>query len=143
MSVGGLTTEAAYPYTSYYADTGTCNTSDTDYVVDVTAYHVLKGETSMENHVLSTGPLSVCLDASAWSSYTSGVVSTCGKSIDHCVQVVGVNMDEGYWIVRNSWGTKWGQEGFIYLSTVCTSTQRIFLTFLCVPFAILRITLNH
>lgn len=118
MGAGGLTTDSQYPYSSYYAVSGTCNTEETDYAVTLTGYHVLDGESSMESHLLSTGPLSVCLDASLWSSYTSGIVKNCGRSIDHCVQVVGVNLDEGYYIVRNSWGTAWGQSGFIYLSTV-------------------------
>jgi C1A family cysteine protease len=127
MKAGGLTTEALYPYSSYYASSGTCNTADTDYAVKLSTYHVLDSETSMESHLLSTGPLSVCLDASLWSSYSSGIVKNCGKSIDHCVQVAGINLDEGYYIVRNSWGTKWGESGFIYLSTVrlyCTFPMR-------------------
>lgn len=118
MKAGGLTTEALYPYSSYYASSGTCNTAATDYAVKVSNFHVLDSETSMESHLLSTGPLSVCLDASLWSSYSSGIVKNCGKSIDHCVQVTGINLDEGYYTVRNSWGTKWGESGFIYLSTV-------------------------
>lgn len=53
----------------------------------------------MEAHVLNVGPLSVCLDASTWHSYTNGTLSTCGDSVDHCVQAVGLNKAEGYWIV--------------------------------------------
>ena len=44
-------------------------------------------------------------------------MSTCDTNVDHCVQVVGVNLDDGYWIVRNSWGTEWGIDGYIYLKT--------------------------
>jgi C1A family cysteine protease len=118
MKAGGLAKEVDYPYTSYYSAAGVCNAIKSNYAVTVKNFYVLKGESSMESHVLSTGPLSVCLDASLWSSYSSGVISSCGKTIDHCVQVVGINLKEGYWIVRNSWGTKWGNKGFIYLSTV-------------------------
>ena len=117
-SAGGLTTEADYPYTSYYAETGTCDASSDNYVVTVDDFYIVKGETAMENYVLSTGPLSVCLDASDWSSYKSGIVTSCGTDVDHCVQVVGVNMDDGYWIIRNSWGTTWGLDGYIWLATV-------------------------
>lgn len=46
------------------------------------------GEDEMEAYVKSTGPLSVCLDASAWSSYKSGIVSACNTTVDHCVQVL-------------------------------------------------------
>ena len=69
------------------------------------------------DYVLSTGPLSVCLDASEWGSYTSGVMASCGTDVDHCVQVVGVDTENGYWIVRNSWGGHFGDDGYIYLKT--------------------------
>lgn len=118
MKAGGLAKESDYPYTSYYSTPAMCNAANSSFAVTVKDYYVLKGETSMESHVLSTGPLSVCVDASLWSSYSSGIVSSCGHKIDHCAQVVGINREEGYWIVRNSWGTKWGNKGFIFLSTV-------------------------
>jgi C1A family cysteine protease len=72
----------------------------------------------MASYVQSTGPLSVCLDASSWSSYTSGIMSSCGDSVDHCVQAVGVYpaSTDGYWKVRNSWGTSWGESGYIRLA---------------------------
>lgn len=117
MSAGGIETESMYPYTSYYDKTGTCSSNSSDYVVTVSSYTKIADEDSMISYVLSTGPLSVCLDASSWSSYVSGVITTCGKDVDHCVQAVGINTDEGYWIVRNSWGTEWGDAGYIYLAS--------------------------
>ena len=41
----------------------------------------------MKNYVLSTGPVSVCIDASEWETYQSGVVASCGSDVNHCVQV--------------------------------------------------------
>ena len=116
-SAGGLNSVNDYPYSSFYGTTGNCVATTTNYVVTVDGYYAVEGEEDMKNYVLSTGPLSICLDASDWSTYQTGVISSCGTDIDHCVQVVGVNTDEGYWIVRNSWGTSWGQNGFIYLKT--------------------------
>lgn len=86
--------------------------------VTVTDYYLLSSEEAMEKHVLTTGPLSACVDASTWTSYTSGVMSVCGHNVDHCVQIVGVDTDEGYWLIRNSWGTSWGINGYIKLSLV-------------------------
>jgi C1A family cysteine protease len=114
-SAGGLNTATEYPYASFYGTTGNCITTKTNYVVTVDGYYAVEGEEDMKNYVMSTGPLSICLDASDWATYQSGVVSVCGTDIDHCVQVVGINTEEGYWKVRNSWGTTWGQEGYIYL----------------------------
>ena len=68
----------------------------------------------MASYVQSTGPLSVCVDANNWNSYTGGIMSVCGTSVDHCVQAVGVDASS-YWKVRNSWGTSWGESGFIRL----------------------------
>ena len=77
--------------------------------MNLNAVYSYDNEADMLAHVLSTGPLSVCLDASSWSSYSSGVLTTCGDSVDHCVQLVGYNDNSDksqvsdYWIIRNSW----------------------------------------
>lgn len=124
-SAGGQETEASYPYTSYSGSTGTCKVNSKDFVVKITGYSTIGGasasaiESNMASYVQATGPLSVCLDASTWSSYTSGIMSaaTCGTSVDHCVQAVGVEAGTGgYWKVRNQWGTSWGENGFIRLA---------------------------
>jgi len=113
---GGIETDADYPYTSYFGVTGTCSSDSTKFVVTPTGYTTISGESSMAAYVQSTGPLSVCVDASNWSSYTSGILKVCGNSVDHCVQAVGVDVSGGYWKVRNSWGTSWGESGYIQLA---------------------------
>jgi len=122
---GGLETDANYPYTSYQGTTGTCKSSSSKYVVTVTGYTTISGETNMANYMLDSGPLSVCLDASSWNSYSGGIMSVCGKSVDHCVQAVGVDTSS-YWKVRNSWGTGWGESGYIrlkYGANTCAITS--------------------
>ena len=70
--------------------------------------------------------MSIAVDASQWSTYTGGVVNSCGTDIDHAVQAVGVDTGaNGYWKVRNSWGSSWGESGFIrlaYGSDMCAIT---------------------
>jgi C1A family cysteine protease len=115
---GGLETDADYPYTSATGNSGTCKSNSDDYKVTVTKYYTVQGENQMAQYMQSTGPLSVCLDASSWQTYRSGILpaSQCGNSVDHCVQAVGVDTSSnGYWKVRNSWGTSWGEKGFIRL----------------------------
>jgi C1A family cysteine protease len=117
----GIETDADYPYTSGKAGvTGTCEADSSKFVVKTTGYTTVSssasGESSMATYVGSTGPLSICVDANSWSSYTGGIMSTCGQSVDHCVQAVGIDTGAGYWKVRNSWGTSWGESGYILLA---------------------------
>jgi len=116
-NAGGIVTEATYPYTSYYGTTGTCKVDVSKAVIKVNGYTTVKGESAMASYMQSTGPLSVCLDASSWNSYKGGIMTVCGNSVDHCVQAVGVDASSnGYWKVRNSWGPGWGESGYIRLA---------------------------
>jgi len=122
---GGIEQEKDYPYTSSSGITGKCSVVASKEVITVSGYTTVKGEASMASYVQSTGPLSVCVDASSWNSYNSGIMSVCGKSVDHCVQAVGVDASS-YWKVRNSWGTTWGESGYIrlkYGSNTCAITN--------------------
>lgn len=110
---GGLAQEKDYPYTA--PPTGRCNANSSKFVVGVTKYTTIRGESNMASYVTSTGPLSICLDASSWSTYTGGIMSTCGRQVNHCVQAVGVDTSS-YWKVRNSWGVTWGENGYIRLA---------------------------
>ena len=118
----GLVSDDAYAYTSgTTGKTGTCSIpTDATPLVYVQGYeNVASGaddEDAMAQYVDTTGPLSIVVDASTWSSYTSGIMSTCGTNLDHAVQVVGVDSAAGYWKVRNSWGTSWGEAGYIRLA---------------------------
>ncbi|CAH2053310.1 unnamed protein product [Thlaspi arvense] len=65
-------------------------------------------------------PVSVAIEASGreFQLYKSGVITgTCGISLDHGVVVVGYGSSSGedYWIIRNSWGSNWGESGYIRL----------------------------
>mmetsp|Transcript_7399 Transcript_7399/g.10994 ORF Transcript_7399/g.10994 Transcript_7399/m.10994 type:complete len:333 (+) Transcript_7399:106-1104(+) len=118
-STGGLVQDSDYPYTkkTYEGITGACEVDTSLDVVSITGYTQIKGETNMANYMLATGPLSVCVAAEVWNSYTGGIMSVCPGGVDHCVQAVGVNTGaNGYWKVRNSWGTRWGESGYIRLA---------------------------
>ena len=89
---GGIETESAYPYSSYQGTTGKCAANSAKFVVtNVAGYAKVSGESTMASYVQTTGPLSICIDASTWNSYTGGIRSSCGKSINHAVQAVGVD----------------------------------------------------
>ena len=73
---------------------------------------------------LAFRPLSVALCADGWQSYSSGVFSVCGTSVNHGVLLVGVTSTT--WLIKNSWGAGWGQQGFMYLdATNGANTCRI------------------
>ncbi len=117
IRAGGIATDESYPYTSYQGVTGTCKDSSVSKVVGISGFTTISGESQMASYVQSTGPVSVCLDANNFNSYTGGIMTVCGQEVDHCVQAVGVDASSGgYWIVRNSWGSKWGESGYIRLA---------------------------
>ena len=71
----------------------------------------------MKTALGSTGPVSISIDATNWSLYRSGVFSNCGTTVlNHAVVVIGYQAD-GTWIVRNSWGASWGEQGHIRLAS--------------------------
>ena len=63
---------------------------------------------------LASRPIGVSVDANNWSPYKSGIFSNCKKDLDHNVLLVGVT--DSYWKIKNSWGSDWGENGFIRLA---------------------------
>jgi len=119
QSAGGIETEQAYPYTAEGGQSGSCNFNQGSVVATVTNQgQSIAGESGIYQQLSTGGPVSVCVDASQWSSYQGGVLTSCTNNVDHCVQATGYanyNTGNAYWIVRNSWGTDWGENGFIWI----------------------------
>jgi C1A family cysteine protease len=118
-SAPGLDFESAYPYTAGGGNAGSCQFPQGSVGVTPTGpVDVADGqENQLQSFLQNSGPPSVCVDASSWSSYTGGVLSSCGCNIDHAVQATGISADGSYYIVRNSWNTDWGINGLIWLAT--------------------------
>ena len=57
------------------------------------------------------GPVTVAVDALFWGFYKEGIYDNCGNEVNHGVLVVGAYED--YWLVKNSWGIQWGDNGYI------------------------------
>ena len=78
----------------------------------------------LNSYLSNDGPLSICVNAANWNDYVGGIMTIegCGDysygALDHCVQLVGYNIssDNPYYLVRNSWATNWGEDGYIRLS---------------------------
>lgn len=119
ISNGGLTTEAGYPYTA--TGPNTCNVQ-TPLASTITSYcDVTSGSETALINAVAQQPVSVAIEAdqSCFQFYSSGVMSdpSCGTQLDHGVLAVGFGVVGGvkYWNVKNSWGTSWGNNGYIWL----------------------------
>ena len=115
-------TEASYPYTSgSTGTTGACKYVSSAGVGKVTGYGQCGTDTTSIKTCIASQPNSVAIDASTsyFQSYTGGVLTnaaSCGTTLDHAVVAVGYNTTStgvGYYIVRNSWGTGWGSNGYV------------------------------
>jgi len=116
----GLEAESSYPYRSGRSGkTGSCEYSKGKTVASISGYSTVSSTGRSEGKMLTQiakSPLSVCVDATKWQTYSSGIIGrSCGSKLDHCVQAVGYNAKGKYWIVRNSWGASWGERGYIYV----------------------------
>jgi len=132
---GGQEPNADYPYTSgTTGQTGACKSKQADVVEDVgSTYTLIASQPSQESNMLAQiqdSPMSICVDAQLWQTYQGGVItatSGCGTSIDHAVQATGYNSAGNYWIIRNSWGESWGENGFVWVeygANVCGLTDQ-------------------
>jgi len=120
-SAGGLEPEKDYPYT---AKDGRCSFKASDVFATISSWKYATtywDETTLKDNLAAWAPLSICVDARYWQDYQSGVMTAyeCDwiVEIDHCVQAVGYDLTAStpYWIVRNSWGTDWGEKGYILI----------------------------
>ncbi|KAF7803320.1 low-temperature-induced cysteine proteinase-like [Senna tora] len=118
---GGIDTEADYPYTGL---DGTCNIKKEETkVVSIDGYQDVERTDSALLCATAKQPISVGIDGSSldFQLYTGGIYdgncSSNPEDIDHAVLIVGYGSEEGedYWIVKNSWGTSWGMDGYIYI----------------------------
>jgi len=130
-SDGGIDEDANYPDTSHKSGrTGSCKSHG--HVAKVTDYKYAvapcqggscssQDEDGLKAALKKHGPLSICVNAESWNSYNGGVsTARCSgayNKLDHCVQLVGYDTTAStpYWIVKNSWGTSWGEKGHIWL----------------------------
>jgi cathepsin L len=118
---GGIDTEASYPYTGKQ---DTCNYNPSNNAASCTGYQTLPtgDESALQQAVGTVGPVSVAIDASTMQFYRSGVYSSskCSSTeLNHAVLVVGYGTSSSgqqYWQVKNSWGTRWGMDGYIELA---------------------------
>ncbi|KAF4676629.1 hypothetical protein FOL47_005782 [Perkinsus chesapeaki] len=117
----GLGSEKDYPYT---ASQSTCNITGVKRVIKphTIGYRIVKAgsKKGLLQAVVEAGPVTVGLDGTGvFQLYKGGVLdSGCGTSINHGALLVGYNMnsEQPYYLVKNSWGEKWGEDGYIRIA---------------------------
>lgn len=118
----GIDTEKSYPYR---AKDGHCRFSRANVGATDTGYVDIPhgDEGALQSAVATVGPISVAIDAGhpSFQMYKSGVYyePRCSTSrLDHGVLAVGYGTEDtkDYWLVKNSWGPKWGMAGYIRMS---------------------------
>ena len=106
-----------YPLTSkQHYDGKVHRCQETHKGVRVTDYKVIMSnpEKYLDYIVHEFGPTSVAIDSRGLGSYRGGTITMCGKDPNHAVIVVGYTPE--YWIIKNSFGTTWGDNGYAYIS---------------------------
>jgi cathepsin L len=114
----GMCTEASVPYQAKYLACTNCTTvAYFSSCVDVTPNNQVQLK-----EAVALGPVSIAIEAdtTVFQFYTSGVInsSKCGTNLDHGVLIVGYGVENGtpYWLVKNSWGSGWGLNGYVKIA---------------------------
>ena len=110
----GVPRESLYPYDPWNSHAGICDANPKVHVADSNMFYYDLTDSEIID-LLQEGPLSVTVSATGWSWYSSGIFE-CSEWdwLNHVVQLVGYGSD--YWLVKNSWGDDWGDNGYIKVS---------------------------
>ncbi|XVF14628.1 hypothetical protein REPUB_Repub09cG0077500 [Reevesia pubescens] len=126
---GGITGEENYPYKG---EDGVCDIIKArNHAATISGYETLpeNNEKCLQNAV-ARQPVSVAIDAGSYEFqlYSEGIFTGfCGYELNHGVTIVGYGEDGGskYWLVKNSWGTNWGESGYVRMQREFTDQRGI------------------
>ncbi|KAF1519000.1 UNVERIFIED_CONTAM: Cathepsin S, partial [Eudyptes robustus] len=117
----GIDSDDSYPYT---AQDGACHYNPTARAATCSRYVELPhgDEAALKDAVANVGPISVSIDASqpTFFLYKTGIYHdpSCSQEVNHAVLVIGYGSSDGedYWLVKNSWGAHFGEQGYIRMA---------------------------
>nr|GEX22635.1 xylem bark cysteine peptidase 3 [Tanacetum cinerariifolium] len=116
----GIDTEEDYPYLGKQTS---CNKNKKKRnVVTIDGYtDIPENNEDQLLQAVAVQPVSVgiCGSERAFQLYSKGIFTgPCSTALDHAVLIVGYDSKDGvdYWIIKNSWGTSWGMDGYMYMA---------------------------
>ncbi|KAE8607668.1 hypothetical protein XENTR_v10011244, partial [Xenopus tropicalis] len=116
IKIGGLTNEKNYKYTGKKS---TCKTNLKPEATIQDFVILQRNETVICSHVSYKGTVTVAINQTLLKQYQKGVIDPhpekCDNNVDHAVLIVGFSREKKYWILKNSWGNDWGENGFFRL----------------------------
>ncbi|XP_029918653.1 cathepsin O [Myripristis murdjan] len=133
-----LVPQSEYPYK---AKTGICHFFSQSHggvaLKDFAAHDFSGQEEAMMGQLVSCGPLAVTVDAISWQDYLGGIIQhhCSSQHANHAILLIGYDTtgDIPYWILQNTWGTKWGNEGYAYVKiggNICGIADSVAAVFL-------------
>jgi hypothetical protein len=115
---GGAVLEECMPY--HEVDTDPCLEDSCGVVDAITGYYYVDDDVDAIKTALLDGPVAVAMAVCpSFSAYTGGCYEDNCTEVNHGVTIVGWDDEmcggEGAWIVKNSWGPEWGENGYVYM----------------------------
>ena len=102
---------------SYVGVDQPCKEKEGQFVASVLKFVELPAQDPIAlKNAVAQNVVSVAVDARTWFSYVGGIIkSNCENKLNHGVAVVGYGVEGGdkYWIIKNSWGSTWGEKGYL------------------------------
>ena len=123
----GLCSATEYPYTSGTTKTeGSCQEKKCDSVIRFegisSCSDVTQSDELLLKFAVAQQPVAVAIEADTryFQFYSGGILDSveCGTKLDHGVLIVGYGEEDGknYWLVKNSWSTNWGEDGYVKIA---------------------------